>query len=115
AGFQDRCFQPLSHPSTSFRLAEQGLSRCCSSGPDRRFVGVRWHGTCASGTWRLGWCAIPTGSFMISRRLFLARSAAFASAPYSAKSRPSQEAHARAIHEQLLCLDTHLDTPLSFA
>ncbi len=52
---------------------------------------------------------------MISRRIFLATSAAFVAAPAIAKTRSSLEAHARAIHEQLLCLDTHLDTPLSFA
>src|SRR5882724_4933436 len=51
---------------------------------------------------------------MISRRIFLATSAAFVATPAIAKTRTSLEAHARALHEQLLCLDTHLDTPLSF-
>jgi len=53
--------------------------------------------------------------FMISRRLFLATSAALASSPTLAKSRPPKDTQARTIHERLLCLDTHLDTPLSFA
>jgi membrane dipeptidase len=53
--------------------------------------------------------------FMISRRLFLATSAALASSPTLAKSRPPKNTQARTIHEHLLCLDTHLDTPLSFA
>ena len=53
--------------------------------------------------------------FMISRRLFLATSAALASSPALAKTRPRQNSQAKTIHERLLCLDTHLDTPLSFA
>jgi membrane dipeptidase len=51
---------------------------------------------------------------MISRRSFLATGAAFASARALAGSQASRAAHARTIHEQLLCLDSHLDTPLSF-
>ena len=56
-----------------------------------------------------------TDQVMISRRTFLATSAALVSTPALATSQASREAHARAIHQQLLCLDTHLDTPLSFA
>jgi membrane dipeptidase len=52
---------------------------------------------------------------MISRRGFLATSAALAAAPALARSRASLDTDAKLIHEQLLCLDTHLDTPLSFA
>jgi len=53
---------------------------------------------------------------MISRRLFVASSAAMAAAPALAgvhKSGPLERA--REVHDRLLCLDTHLDTPANFA
>jgi membrane dipeptidase len=52
---------------------------------------------------------------MISRRLLLATSAALAAAPALGTARSTADAHARAVHERLLCLDTHLDTPMTFA
>ena len=53
---------------------------------------------------------------MISRRLFVASSAAMAAAPALAgvhESGPLERA--REVHDRLLCLDTHLDTPANFA
>jgi len=53
---------------------------------------------------------------MISRRLFVASSAAMAATPALAgvhKSGPLERA--REVHDRLLCLDTHLDTPANFA
>ena len=52
---------------------------------------------------------------MLSRRTMLTMSAAAAVAPAFAKPRSGIESHARAIHEKLICLDTHLDTPANFA
>ena len=52
---------------------------------------------------------------MISRRLFLATGSALAAAPAMGRVRSSHDADARALHERLLCLDTHLDTPMTFA
>ena len=53
---------------------------------------------------------------MISRRLLLATGAALAASPALARPHKSTgEESARAIHERLLCLDTHLDTPANFA
>src|SRR5690349_4287160 len=52
---------------------------------------------------------------MISRRLFLATSSALAAAPAMGRVRSSYDADARALHDRLLCLDTHLDTPMTFA
>lgn len=52
---------------------------------------------------------------MMSRRVFLATGAALASAPALGATGSAVDAHARAMHERLLCLDTHLDTPAVFA
>lgn len=53
---------------------------------------------------------------MISRRIFLATSAALAATPAIGKPHnSSHERQARAIHERLLCLDTHLDTAANFS
>src|SRR5512135_2275848 len=52
---------------------------------------------------------------MMSRRTFLATSAALASTPALGRTAQVQHTHARAVHERLLCLDTHLDTPAVFA
>src|SRR5512135_2815947 len=52
---------------------------------------------------------------MMSRRLFLATSAALASAPAFGAIGTARDAYALSVHERLLCLDTHLDTPATFA
>jgi membrane dipeptidase len=52
---------------------------------------------------------------MLSRRTMLASGAALAATPVLAKKASSFVAHARAVHQKLLCLDTHLDTPANFA
>jgi membrane dipeptidase len=52
---------------------------------------------------------------MISRRLFLAIGTALAAVPATGRVRFYRDSDARALHEQLLCLDTHLDTPMTFA
>ena len=52
---------------------------------------------------------------MISRRLFLATGTALAAVPAIGRVRSDRDTDARALHEQLLCLDTHLDTPMTFA
>src|SRR5579872_1324588 len=52
---------------------------------------------------------------MISRRLFLATGAALAAVPAMGRTYDSREADARALHQRLLCLDTHLDTAMVFA
>jgi len=52
---------------------------------------------------------------MISRRLFLATGAALAAVPAKGRTHNSREAEARALHQRLLCLDTHLDTAMVFA
>ncbi len=52
---------------------------------------------------------------MLSRRTMLTASAALAAAPALGQPRKSAEAHARALHQKLVCLDTHLDTPANFA
>lgn len=52
---------------------------------------------------------------MMSRRLFLATSAALASAPAFGAIGTARDAYAQSVHERLLCLDTHLDTPATFA
>jgi len=52
---------------------------------------------------------------MISRRLFLATSAALATVPAVGSARNDRDTDARALHRRLLCLDTHLDTPMVFA
>src|SRR4029079_19785060 len=54
-------------------------------------------------------------SVMISRRLFLATGTALAAVPAIGRVRSDRDTDARALHEQLLCLDTHLDTPMTFA
>ncbi|HEY0104499.1 MAG TPA: dipeptidase [Rhizomicrobium sp.] len=45
----------------------------------------------------------------------LTAGAALAAAPALGQPRKSAEAHARALHQKLVCLDTHLDTPANFA
>jgi len=50
---------------------------------------------------------------MLTRRTMLATGAALAAAPAFAK--PSPIDHIKAIHQKLVCLDTHLDTPANFA
>jgi membrane dipeptidase len=52
---------------------------------------------------------------MMSRRVFLATGTALAAAPAMGRSGSVQDSHARVLHERLLCLDTHLDTPAVFA
>jgi membrane dipeptidase len=52
---------------------------------------------------------------MISRRLFLATGSALAAAPAMGRVRSGRGGDARALHDRLLCLDTHLDTPMHFA
>ena len=52
---------------------------------------------------------------MLTRRTMLATGAALAAAPAFAKPRPSAIDHIKAIHQKLVCLDTHLDTPANFA
>jgi membrane dipeptidase len=56
---------------------------------------------------------------MLTRRTMLATTAALAAVPAGAAIKPkpkdSAEAHARALHQRLVCLDTHLDTPANFA
>jgi len=52
---------------------------------------------------------------MISRRLFLATGSALAAAPAIGRVRSGHDSDARALHDRLLCLDTHLDTPMTFA
>jgi membrane dipeptidase len=53
---------------------------------------------------------------MLTRRTMLATSAAMAAAPAVAHGRHRAEMGAvRALHNQLVCLDTHLDTPANFA
>jgi membrane dipeptidase len=53
---------------------------------------------------------------MLTRRTMLATGAALAAAaPAFAKAKPqSAEDHIKAIHQKLICLDTHLDTPAVF-
>ncbi len=51
----------------------------------------------------------------LTRRTVLASGAALAAAPAFAKPRPSPLDHVKAIHQKLICLDTHLDTPANFA
>jgi len=50
---------------------------------------------------------------MLTRRTMLATGAALAATPAFAK--PSPIDHIKAIHQKLICLDTHLDTPANFA
>ncbi|HEY4941370.1 MAG TPA: dipeptidase [Rhizomicrobium sp.] len=52
---------------------------------------------------------------MLSRRTMLATGAALTAAPVFAKPLPRHADAARALHNRLLCLDTHLDTPAVFA
>ena len=52
---------------------------------------------------------------MLTRRTMLATGAALAAAPAFAKPRGSTVDYIRALHQRLLCLDTHLDTPAVFA
>ena len=51
---------------------------------------------------------------MLSRRSMLVTGAALAAAPAFAKPLPKHIDHARALHNKLICLDTHLDTPAVF-
>ncbi len=51
----------------------------------------------------------------LTRRTMLATGAALAAAPAFAKPKPSPVDPVRAIHQKLVCLDTHLDTPANFA
>jgi len=52
---------------------------------------------------------------MMSRRSLLASGAALAAAPALGSVHTTRVSDARALHERLLCLDTHLDTPMNFA
>ena len=52
---------------------------------------------------------------MMSRRLFLATGSALAAAPVVGNVGSGKDTHFRSVHERLLCLDTHLDTPATFA
>src|SRR5690242_19953243 len=52
---------------------------------------------------------------MMSRRLLLASGAALAAAPALGSVHSTRVSDARALHDRLLCLDTHLDTPMNFA
>jgi membrane dipeptidase len=52
---------------------------------------------------------------MLSRRTMLTMSMAAALAPAFAKPRDMAEAHAKTLHQKLVCLDTHLDTPANFS
>lgn len=51
---------------------------------------------------------------MLARRTMLATGAALAATPALSAPRNSAEAHTRALHQRLICLDTHLDTPANF-
>ncbi len=52
---------------------------------------------------------------MLTRRTMLATGAALAAAPAFAKGKPQSTVdHIKAIHQKLICLDTHLDTPAVF-
>src|SRR5471032_1286657 len=51
----------------------------------------------------------------MSRRTLLAAGAALAATPGLAKHRSGHTGHARELHDRLLCLDTHLDTPAVFS
>lgn len=52
---------------------------------------------------------------MFSRRSVLAMGAATAVSPALGKARRSRIDPVRALHDRLICLDTHLDTPANFA
>jgi membrane dipeptidase len=52
-------------------------------------------------------------SMMLTRRSMLATGAALAAVPVFAA--PAADREARALHQTLICLDTHLDTPANFA
>jgi membrane dipeptidase len=52
---------------------------------------------------------------MLTRRTMLATGAALAAAPALSKPRGGTLDAVKALHQRLLCLDTHLDTPMVFA
>jgi len=52
---------------------------------------------------------------MLTRRTMLAAGAALTAVPSLARPRGKPEVEARTLHQKLICLDTHLDTPANFA